>query len=256
MVFKLKVIAFVLVLLDLSTFAQKSDNPFTINDIYISYNFPINQVSSTFFDNFNKYSNGNGTEFTFRNFPSIAFNIEIPNVYTFILNFEWINLKFNSNFNKHSTFSFNTFYRNFSENFEFTFLPISISFLWFPYSSDFNTSFHFQFGISIDKVIWNEYVTSELEGDPYIGLKTTVLKQLSPIFNFGIRNIFPFDLYDKEQFLQSFFFETKFCFSFRYMNIFSKISENELLKEKVAILPFSIVLLFGINLNTKSFFNN
>lgn len=256
MVPKLKLALVFLFVIVLASSAKERVKPFIINNIEFAYNIPINQISNSFFDAFNKYSLGNSNEFTFRNYPGISLNVEIPGLTDFTVSVDWINLMYNSNFGKNSVSSFNSFYRTFSENFEFNFVPLSLSLFLTPFEADFKTLFHFQFGVSFDKAVWNEYISSEYEDDPKKGLQTTKLIHFSPFFAFGIRNVFPFDINDNEQILQNFFFETKFCFAYRNIPLLKRISNDLSIQEKVTILPFSIVFLFGINLYTKSFFNN
>ncbi|MCX7908496.1 MAG: hypothetical protein N2560_03150 [Ignavibacteria bacterium] len=256
MVFKLKIVPLILVFSQLFTFAKERVNPFKINNIEISYNFPINQISSSFFDSFNKYSNSNSSEFIFRNYPSVSLNIEFPGLTNVVLNFEWIRLDYSTQFNQTSNISYSSVFRSFNENFEFHFFPISFSFFFSPFNTDFKSLLHFQFGVSIDNLKWNEFVSSNSEDDPLKGLKTTNLKHFSPFFAFGVRNVLPFDIIENEQLLDNFFFEAKFYFFYRNVSIFKRIANSGLVDEEVTILPFSIVFLFGVNLNTRSFFLN
>lgn len=256
MVFKLKFVLFFLLLLPFLSFSKERRNPFIIKNIELSYNFPINQISNSFFDAFNSYSNTNGQEFTFRNYPGVSFNIEIPELTNFVLSFEWMELMYSTSFNKQSNYSFNSFWRSYNESFDFNFIPISLSLFLTPFDTDFKSQLHFQFGVSYDRAQWNEFVNSELEDDPSKGLKTKAIKQFSPFIGIGFRNVLRFDILDKDQLLNFLFFEAKFIFTYRNMDLFSEISSYEPLPEKVTILPFSIVFIIGVNLNTKSFFNN
>ncbi|MFN3269238.1 MAG: hypothetical protein ACK42G_01495 [Candidatus Kapaibacteriota bacterium] len=256
MVSKLKIVVLLALLIPLLSFSKERRNPFIINNIEVSYNFPINQISTSFFDAYNVYSNSNSSEFTYRNFPSLSLNFEIPSVTNFILSIDWISLSFSSNFTKQSSYSYNTFLRTYSENFEFNFLPISLSFFVTPFETDFKTQFHFQFGVSYDKAKWNEFINSDFEDDPRKGLRTLEIRKFSPFFAFGIRNVLPFDIWDKEQIMNFFFFETKFFLMYRNMDLFANVPSIEPLPKNVTILPFSIVLIIGVNLNTRSFFNN
>ncbi|MGC8747750.1 MAG: hypothetical protein ACP5RR_02575 [Candidatus Kapaibacteriota bacterium] len=244
-----------LLLFPVFAFTKEKRNPFIINNVEIAYNFPINQNAYDFFDAFNQYSNLSADEFTFRNFPSVSFDIEIPNLTNFVLNLDWINLLYSTNFNKKSSYSFNSFFRSYSESFDFNFLPITLSFFITPFDTDFKTQLHFQFGVSYDRLEWKEFVGSELDDDPRKGLETIRIKQFSPLFAFGIRNVLPFDILDREQLLNFFFFEAKFYFMYRNIDIFTRISKYEPIPEKVTILPFSIVFIIGVNFKTRSFFN-
>jgi hypothetical protein len=251
---KLKIFFFALLIFIPSLFAKDYRNPFIINNIEVGYNFPINQISQEFFDAINKYSSNSDREFVFRNFPSVSFRIEIPALTNFVINFEWINLKYATKFNKNESYSFNNIWRSYSENFEFDFFPISLSFFYSPFDSDFRTLFHFQFGISYDKAKWDEYVDSDLSYDPNTGFRTISETRASPFFIFGIRDILPFDFSDSEQLLNYFFVEARFAFVYRTFDFFSKHVGTSSIEGKTTILPFSIVFTIGLNLNTRSFF--
>jgi len=256
MVFKLKAVALIIFTYSVFAFSKEHINPFYINNVEIGFNFPINQISTSFFDAFNKYSSTTSSEFAIKNYPSFACKIEIPEITSFVLNFEWLCLNFATNFHMNTQYSYLNIARSYSENFEFNFFTTSLSFFYAPINDDFRTLLHFQIGASFDKILWNEYVSSEYDADEDKGLKTLQFNQLSPFAAFGIRNVLPFDLSGKDYLLQEFFFETRFCFSYRSIKLFSRISEAYQVPEKVTILPFSIVFLVGINLNTKSFFYN
>jgi len=251
---KLKICIFVLLIFLSSLVAKDYKNPFIINNIEVGYNFPINQISQEFFNIINRYSNNSDREFVFRNFPSASFKVEIPGMINFVINFEWINLKYSTKFNKNEAYSFNNVWRSYSENFDFNFFPVSLSLFYSPFESDFRTLLHFQFGISYDKAKWDEYIDSDLSYDPKTGFKSVFETRISPFFIFGIRDIFPFDLSNPEQLLNYFFVEARFIFVYRSFNFFSERIGTNAFDGNTTILPFSIVFTIGLNLNTRSFF--
>ncbi len=251
---KLKVLFYLFLLSLYSLYCKELKNPFIINNIELVYNFPIEQISREFFDAMNKYAQNNDREFLYRNFPSTSFYIEIPDLTNFTINFEWISLSYSTRFNKNETYSFNNIWRSYSENFNFNFFPISLSFFITPVEADFCTQLHLQFGVSIDKVQWDEYVDSDLSDDPKLGLKTFRKTRFSPFFTLAIRNVLPFDIFDSDQFLNYFFAEARFMFSYRRFDLFSRLNQPLDLESKTTILPFSIVFSIGLNFNTRSFF--
>lgn len=251
---KLKAFFYLLLLPYYLLFCKELKNPFVINNIEVVYNFPIEQLSKEFFDVMNRYAQNSDREFLYRNFPATSLYIEIPHLTKFTINLEWINLNYTTRFNKNETYSFNNIWRSYSENFNFNFFPLSLSFFITPVESDFYSQFHLQFGISIDKVQWDEYVDSDLSDDPKLGLKTFRETRFSPFFTFAIRNILPFDIFDSNQFVNYFFAEARFMLSYRTFALFSKLNEAFDLGSQTTILPFSIVFSIGLNFNTRSFF--
>lgn len=255
MVSKLKFLL-VIVLYCCSLLAKNNFNTFIIKNIEICYNFPINQISSSFFDAFNTYSKTNGSEFMFRNYPSLALSVELPQIAEFTLNLEWLRLSYSTEFVESSPYYFTSIFRSYSENFDLNFLPVSLSFFYAPFKNEFYTLFHFQFGISFDRITWKEYISSEYIEDPLAGSKIIELKNLSPFICLAIRNVLSFDILDNEQFLRNLFFDTKFYFFYRRVNLFNQISTKENIQKVITILPFSIVFNLGLSFNTKSFFIN
>ncbi len=256
MVSKLKSLLVLVLCSCSSIFAKNNFNSLIIRNIELGYNFPINQISSSFFDAFNTYSKTGGSEFIFRNYPSLALNVELPQIAEFIVNIEWLRLSYSTDFGKSSSYYFTSFFRSYSENFDFNFFPVSLSFFYAPFRDEFQTLLHFQFGISFDRIIWKEYISSEYTDDPLIGVKIYEVKNLTPFFCMGIRNVLSFDLLNNEQFLRELFLETKFYFFYRRVNLFSNISEIENIPNTITILPFTIVFNLGVSFDTQSFFLN
>ncbi|MFN3781512.1 MAG: hypothetical protein ACK4SO_05000 [Candidatus Kapaibacteriota bacterium] len=256
MVSKLKLLLVLVLCFSSSIFAKNNFNSLIIKNFELGYNFPINQISSSFFDAFNKYSKTSGSEFIFRNYPSLALCVEIPRIVEFILNIEWLRLVYSTDFGKSSTYYSTSFFRSYSENFDFNFFPVSLSFFYAPFRDEFHTLLHFQIGISFDRFTWKEFISSEFSDDPLIGVKIYELKNLTPFFCIGIRNVLSFDLLKSDQFLRELFLETKFYFFYRRVNLFYSISTMENIPNIVTILPFTIVFNLGVSLNTQSFFIN
>jgi hypothetical protein len=248
-----------LYLIDACAFSEPTVNRnlFYIRGITIYYSFPINQISYDFFENYRAYSKSNASEFKMRNFPGIIVDVAIPNTAVFSVGLEWIGLKLSDNFYRNIQISYTSGRRDYSENFSFNFFPIAYNLIFSPWKTDFKTYFRFQIGVSFDKVRWEEYIQSSIPDDPKIGLHIYEKQQLNPFTCISIGVLLPFDIQtDSAKFLDSFFFESKFAFSYRKFNIFDSLEQSEKIPTRVTILPFFIVFNLGLRFNVSSFFLN
>lgn len=252
-------IVFWLYLINACVFSEPTTNRnlFYIRGVTIYYSFPINQISYDFFENYRSYSKSNVNEFKMRNFPGIIVDVAIPNTMVFSVSLEWIGLQLSDNFYRNVQISYVSGRRDYNENFNFNFFPLGYNLIFSPWKTDFKTYFRFQIGVSFDKVRWEEYIQSSVPDDPKLGLNIYEKQQLNPFICISIGVLFPFDIQaDSAKFLDNFFFESKFAFSYRKFNIFNGLEQSERISARVTILPFFIVFNLGLRFNVSSFFLN
>lgn len=235
----------------------KRENLFVIRSINPMYGFPINQISYEFFYAFASISKQLPNEFTFRNIPSVLFEIEFYKHIKLPISIEIHNLELFGSFTILKEYFDKTIVRTYSETFRFKFIPISFTYFWYPLKTDFSSFFMFQLGLTLDKLHWQEEVESNFPDDPFQKSQIRSWNQFNPFFAFAVGVELPFDIMeDSSQFIESVFFASKFNFSYRRANVFADFAIEKPISSQVTILPFSIVFIIGLRFNSSSFFLN
>jgi hypothetical protein len=222
--------------------------------IYLSSGFVLSSGSKDFFNHYKTFLKGNKTDFMFFPIINIGTKFQFLHKFRFGLETEFTYAQMKDAYIEELPGYDKKGYRALSQDFTVKSFPSFITAEFIPVQQQFRSYFGIGIGAVFSDIIWNELLSSS---DPFDK------RQAGEHYNeFGIypnARIYAglelgFDKFGSENFVGSFTFEIKYTAMYRYVPIFSTISNQfdekpEGIMDKYSILPGYLGIYAGLTFN-------
>lgn len=222
--------------------------------IYLSTGYVLSSGSKEFFNHYKTFLKGNKTDFMSFPIINVGTKFQFLNKFRFGLETEFVYSQMKDAYIEELPGYDKKGYRALSQDFSIKSFPSFLTFEFIPLQQQFRTYFGIGLGAVFSDIYWNELLSSS---DPFDK------RQAGEHYNeFGI---FPnarlyaglelgFDRFGSENFVGSFIFEIKYTAMYRYVSIFSRISNQfdeipEGITDKYSVLPGYLGIYAGLTFN-------